>query len=95
MAGDRHGAFFLVFAPQRGLRCMGNGVCMGLSFVLFRCPSPLGDLSHYRLPAVMDVDMLDGHLLLAFAAVPAEGLHLWGECPHKLVRLICWHCPVV
>ena len=48
----------------------------------------MGELAYHRLPAVMDVDMLDGHLLLAFAAVPVEGLHLCGECPHKLVRLI-------
>ena len=49
---------------------MGNGLCMRLSSIFFRCLSPLGDLSYNCLPAVMDVDMLDCHLLLAFAAVP-------------------------
>ena len=37
---------------------MGNGFCMGLSFVFFRCPSPLCDLSYYRLPAFVNVDVL-------------------------------------
>ena len=41
----------------------------------------MGELAYHRLPAVMDVDMLDGHLLLAFAAVSVEGLHLRCECP--------------
>ena len=33
-AGDRHGLPDLVRAPQRGDRCMGKGLCMGL-FVIF------------------------------------------------------------
>ena len=64
---------------------------MGLSPIFFRCPSPLGDLSYYRLPAVMDVDMLDGHLLLAFATVSAEGFHLRCEYPRQLVKGFLCH----
>ena len=43
IAGDRHGIPLLVLAPHRGLRCMGNLLCIGL-FLKFRSnplsPSP-------------------------------------------------------
>jgi hypothetical protein len=42
-------------------------------FLVFRCnPSPRGNRSDNRLAARMDVHMLDGHLLLAFAAMAVE-----------------------
>jgi hypothetical protein len=45
---------------------------MGL-FLVLRCdPSPRGDRSHNRLAARVDVNMLDGHLLLTFAAMAVE-----------------------
>ena len=46
IAGDWHGVPLRVRAPQRGLRCMGNLLCMGL-FLRFSCvPTP-------RLPPTM------------------------------------------
>jgi hypothetical protein len=51
---------------------MGKLLCMAF-FLVFRCnPSPRGNRSHNRLAARMDVHVLDGHLLLAFAAMAVE-----------------------
>ncbi len=37
------------------------------------------------LPAFVDVDMLDGHFLLALFAIAGEGFHLRRVGPHQLV----------
>jgi len=38
IAGDRQDVPFRVFAPHRGLRCMGNVLCMGLFIVFVAYP---------------------------------------------------------
>ena len=40
IAGDWHLIPFLVLAPQRGLRCMGNLLCTGLFLRIALTPSP-------------------------------------------------------
>ena len=80
-AGDRHGLPERVRAPQRGLRCMGDRLCMG-SFVT-SCstpPSPrLGDDADDRLASRVDGDALDpDHLRLPLAPVPVERLQQHG-----------------
>ena len=62
------------------LRNAGSGasaICFawGCSSDLLRSPPPgRSHHSDYSLPAGMDVDVLDGHLLLALAAMPVERL---------------------
>ena len=52
---------------------MGNGcLFMGLTF---RTPAPL-DVADDGLPAFVNVDVFNGHLLLALAPITIEGLHL-------------------
>jgi hypothetical protein len=72
IAGERHGLPRLVCAPQRGDRCMGNGLCMGLSLISTRRPTPRLDGADDRLPAGMDVDVFDADLLLALAAMTVQ-----------------------
>lgn len=75
IAGDWQGVPWRVFAPQRGLVCMGNLLCMGL-FPCFCATSPLCIyVAHYGLSAGVDMHMLNRHLLLAFAPVFIEGFH--------------------
>ena len=91
IAGDRHGITRRVQAPQRGLRCMGNLLCMGLFLRFAAIPTPRSfHHSDYRLPAGMDVDMLDGHLLLALAAMPVERLQQRRPCAGELLRRLLW-----
>lgn len=48
---------------------------MGLFLVILFNPSPsLTNLSNHCLTAIMDVDVLNGHLLLALSSVPIQGL---------------------
>jgi hypothetical protein len=48
IAGDRHGVPALVRARQRGLRCMGNLLCMGLFLDIAAIPTPrLAGRSHH------------------------------------------------
>jgi len=42
IAGDLQRVPFRVFAPKRGLRCIGNLLCMGLILNLLRLPTPRG-----------------------------------------------------
>ena len=72
IAGDWHGLPFLVRAPQRGLWCMGNLLCMGL--ILCFCARPPGGLDHPHncLATGVDMHVLDGDLLLALPAMPVE-----------------------
>lgn len=73
IGGDRHGTALRVLAPQRGLRCIGNLLWMGLFLRSAALPTPRSfHHSDYGLPAGMDVDVLDGHLLLALAAMAVE-----------------------
>jgi hypothetical protein len=74
IAGERHGLPVLVLAPQRGDRCMGNRLCMGLSLMFIRDPSPGLDGTDDGLPARVDVHVLDSDLLLSLAAMPVQGL---------------------
>jgi hypothetical protein len=60
---------------------------MGL-FLVLRCnPSPPAHRANNRLAARMDVHVLDGHLLLALAAMAVECVEQRGETAGKLVRL--------
>src|SRR5215212_11116882 len=57
IAGARHGLRLRVLAPQRGLRCMGEGLCMGLSAIFLLTPTPSGcsrDVADHSLPALVD-----------------------------------------
>ena len=55
---------------------MGNLLCMGLFLDFAGVPTPrltgCGDHADHRLPARMDVNMLDCELLLAIAAMVIE-----------------------
>ena len=74
MAGAWHSVARLVFAPHLGLLCIGR-FCMGLPFRFIVTPAPL-DIADDGLPAFVNVDVFNGHLLLALAPVTIEGLHL-------------------
>ena len=70
---------------------------MGLSSNFFGRPHPLGrsvDVADDRLPALGDVDVLNGHLLLAAASVSLERLDLRRERPRELVEGVLRRCPV-
>jgi hypothetical protein len=67
---------------------MGDGWCMGLFLRFFSCPAPLVDRTDDGLAALIDVDMLHRHLLLALAAVPLQRLHLHRVGPQQLHREI-------
>jgi hypothetical protein len=57
--------------------------------VIFCAPHPLGrgvDVADDRLAALGDMNVLDGHLLLASRAVSLERLDLSGEGPGELVE---------
>ena len=55
---------------------MGNGcLFMGLTFRFIVTPAPL-DVADDGLPAFVNVDVFNGHLLLALAPITIEGLHL-------------------
>ena len=62
---------------------------MGLILPIFFAPLPLCrrvDVADDRLAALGDVDVLNGHLLLAATPVPLECLDLSGECPGELIE---------
>src|SRR5262245_33080840 len=69
---------------------MGNLLCMGLFLRFTAIPSPRRSLDRPDdgLPARMDMDMLDGHLLLALTAMVVEGVEQRGPRAGELVRLI-------
>jgi hypothetical protein len=73
IAGDWHGVPALVRARQRGLKCMGNLLCMRLFLDYRAVPTPrLADQTDHRLSAGVDVDMFDRNFLLALAAMAVE-----------------------
>ena len=78
IAGDRHGLplALLVLAPQRGLRCMSDLLCMGLILRLGVTPTSrrVRHGPDDRLTALMDVDVLDRDLLLPLSPVSIQGL---------------------
>ena len=85
IAGERQGLPFLVFAPHRGLKCMGN--LLGCSFPFRSTPScPLLDMADYRLTTFMHVHVFHGDLLLAASSVALKSFHLGGERPSQLVK---------
>ena len=89
IAGDWHRLPLRVRAPHRGLRCMGNLLCMGLILRFRAIPTPRGlDHADDSLPASMDMDVLDRDLLLALAAVAVERFEQRGVGAGKLVRLV-------
>ena len=56
IAGDRHGLPLRVRAPHRGLRCIGNLLCIRLILQFREIPTPRAlDDAHHRLPPGMDV----------------------------------------
>src|SRR3984957_1548131 len=78
IAGDWQGVLVRVRAWQRGLRCMGNLLCMGLFLEFAGVPTPGltgsgGNHPDHRLAAGMDVEVFDRDLLLALAAMAVEG----------------------
>src|SRR5262245_25686914 len=89
MAGDWHRLPRRVRALQRGLWCIGNRLCMGLLLELARRPTPRGrDSTHDGLAAGMNVNVLDGHLLLTLAAVAIECVRQCRKAAGQLVRLV-------
>src|SRR3979411_551081 len=73
IAGEWHGVPVLVRARQRGLKCMGNLLCMGLYLRFRSIPTPrCPDHADHRLPAGMHVDVLHHDPLLTLAAVAVE-----------------------
>jgi hypothetical protein len=88
----RHGFPARFLAPQRNRRRMAKGsrLCrsMGLLLTFDRHPTPgVLNVADDRLPAGVDVDVLDGDLLLAVAPVPVQGLKQGGVGAAKFVRL--------
>ena len=74
MLGPRHGVPLRVLAPHLGAFMKAQR--MGLILLFSSTPAPPGDVANDGLTALMDVDVLDRHLLLALAAVLVEGFHL-------------------
>src|SRR5215213_2185003 len=93
IAGARHGLWLRVLAPQRGLRCMLKGLCMGLSSAFLLTPTPSRsararlDRAHDGLPARVHMDVLDRDLLLALAPVPVQGFEKGDVGARELVGL--------
>jgi len=74
-AGDRHGVPLRVRAPHRGAWFIGDSSWrMGLFLRFLGVPSPGVDRTDDRLSALVHVDVLDGHLLLAFTSMVIERL---------------------
>ena len=48
----------------------------------------MAELAYHRLTAIMDVEVFDGHFLLAFGPVAGERFHLRGKGAHEFVRLV-------
>ena len=71
IAGDRHGLPLLVFAPQRGDRCMPKSFCIGLLPFFARHPTSGLHSADNGLPAGVDMDVLDRDLLLPLTTVSA------------------------
>lgn len=68
---------------------MGNLPCMGLFSIFLARPDHLGrrvDVADDRLPALGDMDVLNGHLLLALRAVVFQTLNLHRKCARKFVE---------
>src|SRR5438105_4054494 len=87
-AGDRHALPIRVRAPQRAFRCIGNfSGCISFflgffAIYLVRVYDPDDSLT-----ASIDVDMLDGDLLLPLAAVAIERLEQEGIGAGEPIRL--------
>src|SRR4051812_33731792 len=89
IAGARHGLPLRVLAPQRGLRCMGERLCMGLISVFVLTPTPSGcsrDGADHGLPALVDGDVLHRDLLLTPGPIALERLHLRREVRASLLN---------
>ena len=75
---------------------MGNLFCMGLILKFGAIPTPRClDNSDHRLPAGMDVDVFNRHLLLALAAVAVERFDQRGEGAGELIRLVQVFAPAL
>ena len=61
---------------------------MGLILGFGWSPTPLVDVADDRLTALVDVDVFEGHTLLAFAAMTVQRLHERGVGPGELIRLV-------
>jgi hypothetical protein len=84
--GDWQGFPCRVRAPHRGDSRRGNGSsvirCMGLPFIFRPRPPPcVGYVADDGLSALVDVDMLDHHFLLAAAPQFRQRIQLGCECP--------------
>src|SRR5271169_2963457 len=88
-AGARHGnPLRFDFARQRNARCISK--CMGLFSTFFSRPVPLGgrvDVADDGLPSLGDVDVLDGHFLLALRPpAPQNPSFLIDSAPERMDR---------
>ena len=90
IAGDWHGFPLRVRAPQRGLWCMANLLCMGLILLLSVAPTPtpVFDRADHGLPSGVDVDMLHCNLLLTLATMLVEGIEQGCPCAREFVCLV-------
>ena len=64
---------------------MGNLLCMGLPFRFIFAPSPL-DVTNNGLPTFVNVNVFDGHFLLALATVTVEGFHLGSKSAGEFIE---------
>src|SRR5271163_3506348 len=88
-AGARHGnPLRFDFAWQRNARCISK--CMGLFSTFFARPAPLGgrvDVADDGLCSLGDVDVLDGHFLLALRPpAPQNPSFLIDSAPERMDR---------
>ena len=60
-------------------------LCMGLPFRFIFAPSPL-DVTNNGLPTFVNVNVFDGHFLLALATVTVEGFHLCRKGAGEFVK---------
>ena len=88
IAGAWHGVPRLVFAPQRGLRCIGS-FCIGLSFKFFIVPTTLDVSGDDRLPSVLYLDVLDNDGLPPTCPQFLQGPQAVLICPHQSRRRVC------
>jgi len=52
---------------------MGNLLCIGLNLAFLCTPTPLGHVSDNRLPALVNMDVLDSDLLLTLPTMLVQG----------------------
>ena len=79
IVGDRHGLPVRVRAPQRGLRCMGNLLCMGLFLRFPATPTPRCFLTAGRLAVTTGYLRLPVAPLAHSASLSGPPERRWGD----------------